>query len=213
VRGRPVGQRWPAPDAFAIGEEEGDTTRFALIDPATGARRSEFAVAQSGLRSFTPIPGGGWAWVPPDGQAVRVQGLGDGSPRSFAKPSWYRSIRDVIASPDGRRLVYWGVNPSEDTMRVTVLSLEDGATVAWWTRRAPPNMYADWFPDGSLRVRVWESRDTLVFSRLRRPGQVEQIGAIHRPTDWAAISADLKHLVAVTRESRGDVWMSRVVRR
>ena len=48
-------------------EVEGGKTRFVLVHARTGQRREELAITGPvAENAFSPLPGGGWAWIPGD---------------------------------------------------------------------------------------------------------------------------------------------------
>src|SRR5207247_10327619 len=64
--------------------------------------------------SFDPLAGGGWVWIPPQLNGLRLQRPGEPQPRDLPKPDRNGNVFSVAAAPDGARLVTIGWNRSEE---------------------------------------------------------------------------------------------------
>jgi len=216
VRGNPVSADWYDATTIVLGEVESGRLRRELVDVRSGARREAFAGADSLSLccQARPLPGGGWAWIPPDWQSVRVKRPEDAAPHIFPKPAWFHDLFTIAVSSDGQRLLYIGWNATVDSMRVDLLSLRDGSTVPWLTVPiAQGAAQPSWLADGSILLGINTAPDTRTFYRLRAPGRVETLGTIPRPVWVVNVSLDLKRAAVTTRDYHGDAWMYRVERR
>jgi len=204
----------PAVDsqAVALGEKAAAGVRLTTIDLRTGARRGQFAIADSAVVDFAVLPDGGWVWIPADGRSIRVQRRGDAAPKSFPVPGWYINARGVTAAPDGKAVAIIGYDAATyDSLGLSVMSLADGK-VTRWAAIFGESSYLRWLPDGSILFTVWETQETATPYRLRGPRLSERLGTVPRPVTSFGASSDLRRAVVVTREYHGDAWMSRVVR-
>ena len=208
---------WVDSATLMLVERDSGDTHFVLIDATTGARRDELRISGS-IRTFfdpfvanegvTALSGGGWAWLAEDGQSIRVQQRGDSQPRVIQKPPWYRELYMIRSSPDGRRLAVVGFDSRADSVRLTVLSLADGAMAPWATTVVSYFVDYHWLADGSILWRV-VTPDTDSYYRLRAPGQAETLAKFARARDivYLTTSRDLKRVALMTMESHGDAWM------
>ncbi|MEP7326093.1 MAG: protein kinase [Gemmatimonadota bacterium] len=197
---------------IALGEKTPAGVRLTLSDLRTGARRGPVVIPDSAITDFAPLPDGGWAWVPSDGQSISVQRHGDAAPRTFPIPDWYSSAFSLGLSPDGGEVAFIGYDVATyDSLGLSVMSLGDGKVTPWVTYFGE-NVNFGWLPDHSILLRLWESQETVTLYRVRGPGQVEKLGTIPRAVTSFGVSDDLHRATVVTREYHGDAWMSRVVR-
>jgi hypothetical protein len=199
----------------ALAEQVQGRVNLSLIDVRTAVRRAGLAISDSTLSgggSFTALPAGGWAWIPADGQTIRIQRPGETAPRTIAVPSWYSLIIGLRATPDNRGLAYVGWNAATfDSARVSVVSLADGATTPWATAFAE-NAWISLLPDNSILFSALETQESLTLYRLRAPGRMERLGTVPRSIDFVNVSSDLRRAAVTVRDYHGDAWMSRVVR-
>jgi hypothetical protein len=186
--------------------------RFVLEDVRTHARRAEWLPPDSTAWWMNPVAGRGWVWMGQD-SSVHVQLGNERTPRTYPIPAQYNRVERIVASPDGRHLALVGwKTTTADSLRVTVLSLADGAAEPWVTIYGE-DYYADWLADGSFVLCVSEPQDTWTMYRIRGPGRVEKVGTVPRPISSISTSQDFTRAVVVTRDYLGDAWMFRVVRR
>ena len=198
-------------EMVAVAEKAAGGVRLSLIDLRTGARQRQLTVADSTIRGADPLPDG-WVWIPGDGRSIRVQRRGDTAAKSFPIPDWYVSARGVVAAPDGKRVAFAGFDAATyDSLGLGVMSLADGK-VARWVTIFGESSDAQWLPDGSILLDIWETQETVTAFRVRGPGQSERLGTVPRPVTSFRVSRDLRRAAVVTREYHGDAWMSRVVR-
>ena len=206
--------RWADPATLALMEVEGRKTRFVLVDPRTGQRRDELALSGSVSEdAISPLPGGGWAWIPGDQMSIRVQRPGSGPPRIVRKPSWNSMLTALAVSPDGRRLAFLGYNTKGDSLTLSVTDLANGDAVLWCV--VAESMWLQWLNDGSVLVVTNEGAQGHAIYRARGPQRVERIGHF-APADGAAFgltfSNDLKRAAVLVGYSRSDAWRWRVSR-
>ena len=137
----------------------------------------------------------------------------DTFPRRIPLPSWYTATFDADLSRDGRFVAFSGSNaPNADSMRVSVLSLADGAVTPWFTSFDALRQVG-WLKDGTLLVLFGETSETYSICHLLGPGRAEKLGTIPRRVSSISVSKDLKRVTIVVRDHHGDAWMSKVVRR
>ena len=207
----PVG--WmPDGAAFFYAERADSAVRFITVDGRTGARLATFAIGDSTVVSFDPLAGGGWVWIPPQLNGLRLQRPGEPQPRDLPKPERNGNVFSVAAAPDGARFVTIGWNASNDSMRVHVISWPDGQAARWATFFGEDVAKAAFLADGSVLIPVWETRESVTLYRLRGPGRIERIGTIPRPVDQMSVASDGRRVVVSTREFQGDIWLARIER-
>jgi hypothetical protein len=167
----------------------------------------------SSLADFSPLSGGGWAWIPGDQTRIAVQPAGASSPRLIPIPPWYLRLTELDASPDGTRLAVLGWSaPSADSLGLTIITLPDGKELFRHVVFGEA-AGAQWLDDGSILLDILPTAETYALERLRGPGQVERLGTIPRPLAGLSVSRDLKRMAVVGREHHGDAWTMKVVRR
>ena len=198
--------------AFSYAERADSAVRFVTLDARTGARLATFAIADSTVVSFDPLAGGGWVWIPPSLNGLRVQRPGEPRPRDLPTPDRNGNVISVAAAPDGGRLVTIGWNATNDSMRVHVISLPDGRAVRWATFFGEYVAKAAFLADGSVVIPVWETQESVTLYRLRGPGRIERVGTIPRPVDQMREASDGRRVVVSTREFQGDIWLARIER-
>ena len=202
----------PDSDVVALGERTSEGVRLTPIDLRTGARRSSFALADSTVRDWAPLPDKGWVWIPADGRSMGVQRRRDAAPKSFPIPDWYVAARTVNATPDGEEAAFTGYDAGTyDSLGLSVMSLSSGKAARWTAIFGEQSAFR-WLPDGSILLSIWETQETVTIYRVRGPGRVERLGTIPRPVTSFSVSKDLRRATVVTHEYHGDTWMSRVVR-
>ena len=196
----------------AVGEKTPAGVRLTLIDLRTGARKGQFAIADSTIQDFAPLPDGGWVWIPADGRSIRVQRRGEAAAKSFPIPEWYVGAQAVETAPDGRAAAFVGYDAATyDSIGLGVMSLSDGKETHWVAIFGAKPFFR-WLPDGSILLDIWETQETVTPYRVRGPGRSERLGTVPRPVTSFSASKDLRRAAVVTREYHGDAWMSRVVR-
>jgi len=212
VSGTLLGWGWLDSVTMSFGEKVSGVVQLSLMDLRSGERRSRLTIADSAIGNATPLSEHGWAWLTVDGRIIKVQ-QGDSGPRSFQVPDWYQTVFLIRGSPKGNQLAFAGWNTTtSDSVRLSVLSLNDGKVTPWATWFCEGTL-ATWVPDGTLGVQVLESQHSIAVYHVLAPGRVERMGKIPRRIQpGSAISADLRRIVLVTSEPRGDIWMSTVVR-
>ena len=207
----PVG--WmPDGAAFFYAERADSAVRFITVDGRTGARLATFAIGDSTVVSFDPLAGGGWVWIPPQLNGLRLQRPGEPQPRDLPKPDRNGNVFSVAAAPDGARLVTIGWNATNDSMRVHVISLPDGQPARWATFFGEGAANTTFLADGSVVIPVWETQESVTLYRLRGPGRIERVGTIPRPVDQMRVASDGRRVVVSTREFQGDIWLARIER-
>jgi len=207
----PVG--WmPDGAAFFYAERADRAVRFMTVDGRTGARLATFAIGDSTVVSFDPLAGGGWVWIPPQLNGLRLQRPGEPQPRDLPKPDRNGNVFSVAAAPDGARLVTIGWNATNDSMRVHVISLPDGQPARWATFFGEGTAKTTFLADRSVVIPVWETQESVTLYRLRGPGRIERVGTIPRPVDQMSVASDGRRVVVSTREFQGDIWLARIAR-
>jgi hypothetical protein len=187
--------------------------RLSLIDVRTNARRAVFTVPDSTVDDFSALPGGGWAWLSPDGRSIAVRPAGAAATRRIPLSPWYLRALAMSASIDGGKLAVVGWSaPSGDSIGLSVLSVSDGSESHWSTVFGE-GANVLWLTDGSVMLYNQATNDTYTLQRIRGPGQIEQLGAIPRPIVGVSVSRDLRRMSIVARDRHGDAWSMRVVKR
>jgi len=205
--------RWmPDGAAFFYAERADSTVRFVTVDGRTGQRLGTFAIGDSAVNSFDPLPGGGWVWISPTLNGLRLQRPGEPQPRDLPKPDPNGNVFSVAAAPDGARLVTIGWNATNDSMRVHMISLPDGRPTRWATFFGEDVAKAKFLADGSVVIPVWETQESVTLYRLRGPGRIERVGTIPRPVDQMSVASDGRRVIVSTRELQGDIWLARIAR-
>jgi len=70
-----------------------------------------------------------------------------------------------------------------------------------------------WLDDGSLLIDIRDTPESATLYRTRVGGKIERIGSAPRPMAGFRVSRDLQRVLVITRDYRGDAWMSKVVGR
>ena len=214
TRDSPNSWGWADSATLVIEEEAPGRRRMVLVDARTGAERESFVLGDSAVACchVNWIPGGRLAWISATRRSIVVQRPGDPRVRVFPKPDWFKGLAELAVSVDGQRLLYTGDNAANDSTRVDVLSLRDGAVVPWLTIATAEGVLPYWLRDGSILVGVRSSQDIWTYYRLRGPGRADSLGTLSRPGPGVDVSLDLERTVVSTWDYRGDAWMYRVER-
>jgi hypothetical protein len=69
-----------------------------------------------------------------------------------------------------------------------------------------------WLANGSLVFCNQDEETSATIYRVASPGQVERLATIPRALQGFSIARDGQHLVLVTNDFRGDVWLAHVGR-
>ena len=183
--------------------------RVQLTDVRTGAPLRSLELPDSSYARVTALPNG-FAWIPKDRDRVIVEQ--NGQRHEIAKPSWFDSIFDLKASPDGSKILFvgWGGRTS-DSARVDVVPASGGASTPWLTAFAD-NMVAGWLADGSIAVRLWSRPEAVSLLKVNAPGQSQSLGQVPHLASFFSVSSDLKRATMGWSEYRGDAWLYRVVK-
>jgi hypothetical protein len=174
---------------------------------------ASLTVPDSSLGDFESLGGDLWSWYPPDGRSIKVQGRGQGAPRTYQLPGWYLVGMSLRRRPGRNKVAVLGWNAATfDSLGLDIFSPADGKFTPWavWFSEGGR---ADWLSDGSGGVSLNQTQRITTFYRVTDPGRVERVGSIPRQIQsGGTFSADFKRIAVVTGERRGDVWMSAVVR-
>jgi hypothetical protein len=203
---------WSDDSTVAIRDRVPAGARLALVDVRTGVVRDALVVPDPYPNAYVHMPSGGWVWVRGWSPEISVQLPSDSSPRRIRLPAWYGAAFYADLSRDGRLVAVSGSNPHTDSTQVSVLSLADGAVTQWLTTFGE-DVDVSWLKDGTLLLLLGETPETYSIYHLLRPGRAVKLGTIPRRVSSVSVSKDLKRAAVVVRDYRGDVWMSKVVRR
>jgi len=204
---------WSDDSTVAIRDRVPAGARLALVDGRTGVVRDTLVVPDPYPNAYAHLPRGGWVWVRGWKPEMSLQLPADTFPRRIPLPSWYTAAFDADLSRDGRFVAFSGSNaPNADSMRVSVLSLADGAVTPWFTS-FDALRHVGWLKDGTLLVLLGDTPETYSIYHLLGPGVAKKLGAIPRRVSSISVSKDLKRVAVVVRNYHGDAWMSKVVRR
>jgi len=209
--GAVMGAGWmPGGASFHYAEElEEGRVRFVTVDARTGARQRVFPIADSTIEDWAALGDSAWVWIVGDGKSMRVQRVGETSPRALPVPPTINMAFGVNATPDGRRVIAWGWDATFDSLLAYTIDMPGGAATRWGAFFAEGGG-AQSQDDGSLLVAVQETPVTVTFYRLRAPGQSERLGTIPRPLNGFATSRDGRRIVVRTRDFHGDIWLAHV---
>ena len=211
--GTESGGVWTDSATIAMADLGAQGLRLSLIDVRSNARRALFAVPDSAPDDMSPLSEGGWTWLESGGRSIKVQPAGAKTPKRIPIPPWYLNAFELVASRDGRKLAIVGWSaPSGDSIGVSVLSATDGTEEHWATVFGEGGAVT-WLDDGSLALHLEVAGESYVLDRLRGPGQVEHLGAIPRPLTSVSVSRDFKRIALIARDTHGDAWSMRVVKR
>jgi hypothetical protein len=207
------GGLWTDSVTVAMSERGPKGTQLSLIDVRTNARRAVLAIPDSTNNAFTPLRGGGWAWIGQGFTTIVIQNAPGSTARRIAIPRWYLGAFSLEASRDGRSIAIAGWSaPSADSIGVSVFSIADGRETHWATLFGE-NAGLEWLYDGSLLLFLQATGESFNVVRLRGPGQSDQLGAIPRPLVGISASFDMTHMSVVARDRHGDAWSMKVVKR
>ncbi|HSE66017.1 MAG TPA: protein kinase [Gemmatimonadales bacterium] len=209
LAGRLTGGTWIDSVTLLLSSQTPKGTHVALIDVRTGAESRSIDLPDSAVSGATALPNG-WAWIP--GTYDRIVIDQGGKRHEVTKPSWAAGVINVMASPDGSRLAFYGWNVStSDSLGLYVVPVEGGEPVQWATSFAERGN-AQWLDNSSLLFTAWIGQETVALSRVTGPGQVRLLGVIPHPADGISMSRDLKRGTLAWSDYHGDAWLYRVVK-
>ena len=186
---------------------------LALVDVNTRARRAAYVIPDSTLNEATSLADDGWVWLPWGAHGIKVHHHGEAVARTFPFPPKYGEILSLVASRDGKSLLLVSrAAASDDTIRLSVMSLATGATTTLKSF-VGGDAFAVWLMDGSIILAVWRFPDSgLTLYRLRKSGEALWTATIPHPVWSISFSADMKLTALTVREYHGDASISRVIR-
>jgi hypothetical protein len=214
-RGEFVKAYWADSVSLAVEERVGQHVRLVLVDSRNGQRREERALDDSAIVDYAHLGGGGgWTWIPADGQSFRVWMPGDAAPRVFPKPVWFLGVGGLGSTLDGKRIAIGGFRAGfADSLRFDIVDLKSSTIVPWGTVNISVLSSTCFLTDGSLLFIAYDAGGLYKLYRVRVPGRIEVIGTVPRAAKAVDVSRDLKRAAVTVREDHGDVWRWRVVRR
>jgi hypothetical protein len=206
-------EAWLDSATIPVVAETPNGIELALLDVSTGARRAAYVIPDSTLNEGTPLGPGGWVWLPWGVNEIRMHRRGEAVVRTVSLPPKHGSQESLAASPDGKRLLLINRRvASRDTIRLSVMSLPDGAMTGIKAMRGGA-AFAIWLADGSIMLAVWRVPDSgLTIYRLRDTGETIWSATIPHPVWSISVSGDMKRTALTVREYRGDASISRVIR-
>ena len=190
------------------------TTTLYLYDWRTRRRTAARTIRSGNLVDNTRV-GDAWVWIPTGGTSIEMQGDSEPRPRRVPLPRWYKDVYWVSGSPDGKKLAIMGWQaPSEDSLGVAVISLEDGSSKQVYTTFGEGGG-TSWLADGSLVVFINDTPESESLYHVKEGQPVRRLGSTPRlisRNSSVMISRDMKKTFVITRDDRRDVWMSKVVK-
>jgi dipeptidyl aminopeptidase/acylaminoacyl peptidase len=197
-----------------------DQVQFVTVDATSGIRQSVVPIRDSSVIAFTPLPTGGWAWIPSDDR-IRVWPSGQSAPREL-KSENRLFVYDIAAASGGPWLASVSINPAQDSVFLDVTTLPNGGAARWAAFKTASSSATpeggfelprvSWLADGSLLLSNQETETTATLYRIRSPARVERLGTIPHLVQSFSISLDGHRAVFVTSEFKGDVWLAQVGR-
>jgi hypothetical protein len=188
-------------------------TMYSRVERRTGKRSWMLTLPDSDALPVASLPDEGWAWVERDSKTVDVKARGQPQPRKYTADSWFSSLFQISASKDGKWIAFTGWSaPSEDSVGFAIMSLPDGkiTRIAAFSGEGGSAL---WLDDGSLLLALRDTPESASFYLMKAGAAVKRIGAIPRTQTSLSVSRDLKRAVLITRDYKGDAWVSRVIRR
>lgn len=184
---------------------------FSRWDRRTGRRSAVFGVPDSNAITMAGLPDEGWAWIPTDRKSISVHRRGQ-STRKYSIPPWFVNIYNLHATKDGQTLSFSGWNVEGDSAGVGLLTLSDGKSTQV---AAMPGEGAIPVPldNGSLLIVRHDTPESSTILLRNAAGRIQSLGSIPRPLMGYSVSRDMRRFVAISREYKGDAWISRVVTR
>jgi hypothetical protein len=203
---------WEMPSVIVVSERVGKQLRIGRVEASTGTVRDWFEVPDVEVNDFAAFKDHGWVWLPTPGRNVAVTTDAGAKVKLYPVPAWYNSTLNVAASSDGKRVMFGGFNaPDEDSIGVSVLSLEDGSISQLLTVFGE-TVGINAADDGGFTIRIAETPEIFSFYRSNDAKSIQKLGTIPRAAMNAFLSRDQRTLNVVTRDEHGDAWMSKVTR-
>jgi len=207
-----LGYGWmPDGVSFHYAVRAGSGVRLVTVNARTGAHVAAFPIADSSIFAYTPLFGGGWAWVSPSGQELRVQVAGEAAPHDLPVSNRGATLGVVSSSPDGSSLaVVWSPSLASDSAFIDVMSVQGGRPARWAAFSDAWPTSVSWLDDGSFLTGVERGRHVETLYRVRGPGRMDKVATLPRPMDWITISRNGRRGVGGTSAFRGDIWVAHV---
>ena len=203
---------WADSVRIALAEKLPAGTRLSLVDVRSGARSAVLQLDESEVNDMTPLPGGGWAWIPDGSLSVKVQRSGDRAARVIPRPDWFIALFSITTVGDPGKIAIAGWDArTNDTLGLAVIDLGSGAMTMWTTALGEDALLMRQ-RDGSVVFGIAKTLESMWLQRVRGPGRIEVLGTIPRPIWRITLSDDARRAAVVVRQRHGDVWMSRVTR-
>jgi hypothetical protein len=208
-----LGYGWmPDGVSFHYAVHAGSGVRIVTVNARTGARVAAFPIADSSILAYTPLFGGGWAWVSPSGKELRVQLGGEAAPHDLLVSNRGASLGVVSSSPDGSSLaVVRTPSIASDSAFIDVMLVKEGRPAPWAAFSDAWPTSVSWLDDGSLLTGVQRGPKVEALYRVRGPRRMDRVATLPRPMDWITISRNGRRGVGGTSTFLGDIWVAHVV--
>jgi hypothetical protein len=212
-RGELLAAGW-SPDGGTIGlvEQVAGQVQLVAVDASTGARKPAVASGDSIIKSFAVLPGG-WAWISASDR-LRLSLAGEPRIRELTRSTGEVFLWDVEPASGRPWIATMASNAAIDSVFLDVWTLPDGRPTRWASVKGSLETYLGmaWLANGSLVFCNQDAETSATIYRVRGPGQVERLATIPRALQGFSISQDGQHLVLLTDDFRGDVWLAHVGR-
>ena len=191
---------------------EGSRTTVSDFDFRSRKSGARFTIPDSDARDIDRVSENQWGWIPPNGTSIKLQRTGETSARTYSIPPWYHGVYKLHGNPDGTSLAFLGWKaPNQDSLALGILDLSDGKFLKVWAGFAEGGAIR-WMDDGGILLVLFDTPESISFYRVGREGSQVRIGSMPRPMAGVTVSRDLKRAVVMSKDYKGDAWISKVVR-
>jgi hypothetical protein len=188
----------------------GVTTGYWL-NRRNGQRKPSGVLTDNNFASVTNLGDSGWVWIDADNRMIQFKRTAASPVETVQLPSWFRRGTALTASRDGKNVAFVGWSASlEDSIGIGTFAIADKKVSHIWTTFGE-EAFVIWLDDGDILVRVGDTPESSSFYRVSTLGKVTRLGSIPRPVVGVSVSRDLRQAAIVTKDHKGDAWMSKVV--
>jgi hypothetical protein len=203
---------WASPSTIQVSQRTANKLRLGRADASNGAVREWYDLPDIDVNDFAALKDHGWVWLPASVRNIAVTSDASAKVKLYPYPAWYNSVFQVAVSSDGKRVAFGGYKaPDEDSLGVSVLSLEDGTITQWFTTFGE-GIRLSTADDGGFIIRVADTPEIMSLYRAIGPANIQKVGTLPRAILGGSPSRDWRTMAVVTRDQHGDAWMSKVVR-
>ncbi len=205
-----LGVQW-AYDGSRVIYANGVGKKAQLFEVDTAGRRGRLiaTVDRSMLGGLYALRDGGVALIGTDSRTIVIMKQRYRPDVTLRAPEWMGVISGLSASPDGRTLAILAWDRTVDSAIVAQVDLHTRAFTRLASLNAENFEDPTWLDDGTLIFDILETTGAQAFYSWRPGSSLKRLSSVPHASAVYSISADGRHVIAVTQSDKMDVYMVR----